>query len=146
MSAGPLSQVVLDADVVFEGLTRRDGAAGLLIEAWLAGQLSVCVSNALAYEYADVLYRKLSPARWERIKPVLGALLSRARFVALYYSWRPMSPDPGDEHVIDCAMNAGAMVVASNVRHFQVARKALGLRVITAVEAVVRLAGHFALR
>jgi len=146
MSAGTLSQVVLDTDVVFEGLTRRDGAAGLLVDAWLAGQLSVCVSNALAYEYADTLSRKLSRAHWERIKPVLGALLSRARFVALYYTWRPMSPDPGDEHVIDCAMNAGAMVVTSNVRHFRMAQEALGLRVITAVEAVIRLAGHVALR
>ena len=146
MSAGPLSQVVLDTDVVFEGLTRRDGAAGLLMDAWLVGQSSACVSNALAYGYADVLSRKLLPARWERIQPVLGALLSRAGFVALYYTWRPMSPDPGDEHVIDCAMNAGAMVVTSNVRHFRVAREALGLRVITAVEAVIRLAGQAALR
>ena len=146
MSVGPLSRAVLDTDVVFEGLTRRDGAAGLLMDAWLAGQLYVCVSNALAYEYTDVLSRKLSQARWERIRPVLGALLSRAHFVTLYYRWRPISPDPGDEHVIDCAMNAGAAVVTSNTRHFRAAREALGLRVITPVEAVIRLAGHLALK
>lgn len=145
MNGSPLSRVVLDTDVVFEGLTQRDSAAGLLIDAWLADQLYVCVSNALAYEYVDVLSRKLSPARWERIKPVLGALLSRVHFVTLYYKWRPISPDPSDEHVIDCAMNAGAIVVTSNVRHFQAAREALGLRVVTATEAVIRLAERIVL-
>jgi predicted nucleic acid-binding protein len=145
MSVSPLSRVVLDTNAVFEGLTSRDSAAGLLIDAWSVGQLYVCVSNALAYEYVDVLSRKLSKARWKRLKPVLGALLSRAHYVALYYTWRPISPDPGDEHVIDCAMNAGAMVVPSNTRHFRLAREALGLRVVTAVEAVIRLDEQFAL-
>ena len=145
MSAIPLLRVVLDTDIVFEGLTRRGGAAGTLVDAWLAGQIYVCVSNAVAYEYVDVLSRKLSTARWERVKPVLAVLLARAHFVTLYYRWRPISPDPGDDHVIDCAMNAGAMVVTANLRHFQTAQKSLGLRVIRAAEAVGRMIGQVAL-
>lgn len=141
MEAASLLRVVIDTNVVFEGLTKRGGAAGLLIEAWLAGLLQVYVSNALAYEYADVLSRKLSEERWQRIKPVLGTLLSKAHFVIIRYSWRPISPDPADEHVIDCAMNAGATVVTSNVRDFDKAREALGLQVVTPVEAVILLAG-----
>jgi predicted nucleic acid-binding protein len=135
-----MSRVVVDTNVVFEGLTERGGAAGLIIDAWLAGLLQVYVSNGLAYEYADVLSRKLSEARWQRLKPVLGTLLSQARFVVIYYSWRPISPDPGDEHVIDCAMNAGATVITSNVQDFETARQALGLRVVTPVEAALWLA------
>jgi predicted nucleic acid-binding protein len=107
----------------------------------LAGWIQVYVSNALAYEYADVLSRKLSESRWQRIKPVLGTLLSRTQFVTIYYSWRPISPDPGDEHVIDCAMNAGAIVVTSNVRDFRAAEESLGLRVATPVEVVIHLTG-----
>ena len=141
MDAVSLSRVVIDTNVVFEGLTKRGGAAGLIIDAWLAGLLQVCVSDALAYEYADVLSRKLSEARWQRLKSVLGTLLARAQFVVVYYSWRPISPDPGDEHVIDCAMNAGATVITSNVRDFRTARETLGLRVVTPVEAVIQLAG-----
>ena len=137
----PLLRVVIDTNVVFEGLTKRGGAAGLIIDAWLAGLLQVYVSNALAYEYADALSRKLSETRWQRIKPVLGTLLSRTQFVTIYYSWRPSSPDPGDEHVIDCAMNAGAVVVTSNVRDFRTAEESLGLRVATPAEMVIHLAG-----
>ena len=143
MSAVPLLRVVLDTNIVFEGLTRCGGAAGMLVDAWLAGQIYVCVSNAMAYEYVDVLSRKLSKARWERVKPVLAVLLTRAHFVALYYRWRPISPDPGDDHVIDCAMNAGAIVVTANIRHFVTAQESLGLRVIDAVEAVRRMMGDW---
>lgn len=130
---------VIDTNVVFEGLTQKGSAAGLLIDAWVAGLLSVCVSNALAYEYVDVLSRKLSLSRWLRLQPVLGALLDRSRFIKIYFSWRPMSPDPQDDHVIDCAMNAGAFIITSNLRDFQSAKTSLGLKIETPVEAVVKL-------
>ena len=137
-----LSRVVVDTNVVFEGLTKQGGASGLIIDAWLAGLLSVCVSNALAYEYLEVLSNKLSVARWQRLGPALGTLLAQARFVVIHYTWRPISPDPGDEHVIDCAMNAGAAVITWNVRDFSTARDALGLSIVTPVEAVIELAGR----
>ena len=130
---------VIDTNVLFEGLTQKGGAAGLLIDAWLGRTLDVCVSNALAYEYAEVLSRQLSPHRWQQMRPVLETLLDRARFVTIYYSWRPISPDPGDDHIIDCAMNAGATVITSNLRDFQSASIALGLRVLTPVEAILHL-------
>lgn len=130
---------VIDTNVLFEGLTQKGGAAGLLVDAWLGRMPEVCVSNALAYEYAEVLSRQLSPHRWQQMRPVLETLLDRARFVTIYYSWRPISPDPGDDHVIDCAMNAGAVVITSNLRDFQSASIALGLRVFTPVEAILHL-------
>jgi predicted nucleic acid-binding protein len=133
-------RAVIDTDVVFEGLTKQGGASGLIIDAWLAGLFQACVSNSVAYEYQDVLSHKLSEARWQEIKPILGTLLARAVFVAIYYSWRPTSPDPADEHIIDCAMNAGAPVVTHNVRHFRLARQTLGLEIMAPVEFVTRLA------
>lgn len=127
-------RIVVDTNVVFEGLTKQGGASGLLVDAWLAGLMVVCISNALAYEYSDVLSRKLSEERWSRLKPVLGQLLSIAQYTNIYFSWRPTSPDAGDDLVIDCAMNAGAIVVTSNIRDFQSAKESLGLRVLTPVQ------------
>jgi predicted nucleic acid-binding protein len=60
MTSLPLLRVVIDTNVVFEGLTKQGGASGLIIDAWLAGLIVVCVSNTLAYEYDDVLSRKLA--------------------------------------------------------------------------------------
>jgi predicted nucleic acid-binding protein len=87
MSTNSLLRVVIDTNVVFEGLTKQGGACGLIVDAWLAGGLfQVCVSNALAYEYKDVLSRQLSSKRWQKLKPVLGALLVGAQFTTIYYS------------------------------------------------------------
>ena len=61
MTSLPLLRVVIDTNVVFEGLTKKGGASGLIIDAWLAGLMVVCVLNTLAYEYDDVLSRKLAP-------------------------------------------------------------------------------------
>lgn len=133
-------RVVIDTNVVFEGVTKQGGACGLIVEAWSVGLFCPFVSNALAYEYAEVLSRLLSAERWQKIQPVLEKLLDQTEFVKVYFTWRPSSPDPGDEHVIDCAMNAGATVVTSNVRDFQMAKQTLGLRVITPVEFAVQLA------
>jgi predicted nucleic acid-binding protein len=133
-------RVVVDTNVVFEGLTKQGGAADLIIDSWLAGLLYVCVSDALAYEYADILSRKLSETRWNKIKPVLGNLLRKAYFIYIYYSWRPNSPDPGSEKVIDCAMNANAIVITSNVKDFRLAKDTLGLQVMKPVDFILELA------
>jgi predicted nucleic acid-binding protein len=134
-------QAVIDTNVLFEGLTTQGSAPGLIMEAWLGGLFVACVSNALAYEYVEVLSQKLSARRWNRLQPVVGTLLVQARFVPVYFSWRPMSPDPGDDHVIDCAMNAGVPVVTSNVRDFRLAAQTLGLIVMTPVDFVIWLVG-----
>ena len=85
MSCLPLLQIVVDTNVVFEGLTRQGGASGLIIDAWLTRLMVVCVSNALAYEYDDVLSRKLSEARWIKLQPVLGQLLSMTQYTNIYF-------------------------------------------------------------
>lgn len=139
MARKSLGRIVIDTNVLFDGLTQQGSASGLLIEAWLKGVLEVCVSNALAYEYKDVLSRKLSESRWLKVKPILGTLLRKTQWVTIYYSWRPTSPDPGDDLVIDCAMNGGAMVVTSNVRDFIQAEKSLGLKVVTPTELIILL-------
>jgi putative PIN family toxin of toxin-antitoxin system len=139
MSNPIVPRVVIDTNVLFEGLTKQGGAAGLIVDAWLEGWVVVCVSNALAYEYEDVLSRKLSAVRWQEIQQVLALLIEDVQFVDIYFSWRPSSPDAGDELVIDCAMNGNAIVITSNIRDFRNAKEALELRVMTPIEFVNEL-------
>jgi len=131
---------VIDTNVVFQGLTKKGGISGLIIDAWIAGLFNAYVSNTLAYEYEDVLSRKLSDARWQRIKHVLGILLDKSEFVTIYYTWRPASPDPGDEHLIDCAMNSGSPIVTLNIRDFQAAKTSLGLMIMTPADFIIHIA------
>ena len=133
-------RVVIDTNVVFEGLTKQGGAAGLLIDSWLADLLEVYVSDALVYEYVDVLFRKLSKFRWQELQPVLGTLISKTKFTSIYYSWRPTSPDSGDDLVIDCGMNAAAIVITLNIKDFRRAQESLGLQIMTPTELIIELA------
>lgn len=70
-------RVVVDTNVVFEGVTKQGGACGLIVEAWSAGLFRPFISNALAYEYADVLSRLLSAERWQKIQPVKEFIMSQ---------------------------------------------------------------------
>ena len=126
-------RIVVDTNVVFEGLTQSAGSARTLVDLWLAGdeRFEPCVSNALAYEYADVLSRKLAEERWRTVRPQLRRLLQEVTFIVPYFSWRPSSNDPGDEHVIECALNAWAALVTFNLRDFRTARYMYKLPVLT---------------
>jgi len=128
--------IVVDTNVVFEGLTKQGSASGLIVTAWLADLLNVYGSNALVYEYESTLSNKLSPTRWQQAKPILRRLVNRIQFVSIYYSWRPLSPDPGDEHIIDCALNANATVITANIRDFRKAQVESGLSVMSPYEFV----------
>ena len=134
--------IVLDTNVLFEGMTRKDGASALIVDGWRSGVLKVGVCDALAYEYFDVLSRKLSSERWRQAQPALRELLLTARFVTVRFTWRPSSPDPGDEHVIDCAMNANAFLITWNVKDFRRAVEHLHLVVMTPPDYVCWVGSH----
>ena len=129
-------RIVIDTNVLFEGLTQKNRASSLIVEAWLAGELRGAVCEALALEYVDVLSRKLSPQRWQMIQPLLRALLERAQFVPIYYTWRPSSPDPADDHVVDCVLNASALLITWNTADFRRASQASHLNMLTPPEFV----------
>jgi predicted nucleic acid-binding protein len=133
-------RAVVDTNVLFEGLTKRNSASTLILRAWYRGLFQACVSLALQYEYYDVLSRKLSPQRWQRVQPALGSLLETSKPIVPHYLWRPSSPDPGDEFLIDCAMNAKAWIVTYNMRDFLSARLELGLIVLTPQDLLYELA------
>jgi len=139
MMNGATIRFVIDTNVLFEGLTTKKSTSSLLVDAWYAELFQAHVTTTLAYEYVDVLSRKLSANRWNQLKPAVGQLLQLSKLVTAHYSWRPISPDPGDDHVIDCAMNAGASVVTWNRKDFRSAKEDLGLSVLTPVDAVALL-------
>jgi predicted nucleic acid-binding protein len=109
------------------------------VDAWICELFDACVTDVLAYEYADVLSNKLNVSRWEEIQPALTRLLELAQFVVIRFTWRPISPDPNDDHVIDCAMAANGVIVTNNLRDFVSARENLGLKVLSAEEFVAAL-------
>ncbi|MBM4320875.1 MAG: PIN domain-containing protein [Deltaproteobacteria bacterium] len=131
-------RVVVDTNVLVEGLKRK-GPCGAVVDGWVAKIFEPCVSTALALEYEDVLTRNRSPEEQERMRRVLQALLHRALFVPIVFTYRPQSPDAGDDFIIDCAMNAQAGLVTSNTRHFRGAAERLWFPLLTPEQFVKAL-------
>jgi len=111
-------RAVVDTNVLFTGLSRR-GPEGAIIDSWVKRQFCPCVSTALALEYEDVLIRKLGAVKRETALKALQALLARCEFVPIRFTYRPASPDPGDDLVVDCVLNSRSLLITSNVRDFR---------------------------
>lgn len=122
-------RAVIDTNVIFEGLTHF-GPSAKVVDAWVARQFLPCVSTALAFEYQDVLARKLVGDRGERALMAVQALLARSEFVPIFFSYRPASRDPGDDFIVDCVLNSRSVLVTQNVRDFLAASRQLGFPVV----------------
>ncbi|HMB55511.1 MAG TPA: PIN domain-containing protein [Thermoanaerobaculia bacterium] len=111
-------RAVIDTNVLFAGLSQR-GAEGSVVDAWVARRFRPCVSTALALEYRSVLERKFGDEKREGAVKALQALLDRCEYVPIRFTYRPASPDPGDDLVVDCILNSRAVLVTANVKDFR---------------------------
>ena len=76
---------------------------------------------ALVAEYEDVLARHElfdeSPLSNKERNDLLNGLLSRCRWVEVFYAWRPNLPDEADNHLIELGVAAQAdAIVTRNLR------------------------------
>jgi len=136
---------VLDSNILVSGLYSRRGASFWLLERALDKRLSFAVSVALALEYEDVLLRPESVAKsWataDQISAVLDTLLAAARQVQpIRFRQRPALPDPGDDLVLECALQAQAVaIVTTNIRDFGGVDATYGVKVMKPGELVAQL-------
>lgn len=133
-------RLVLDTDVLVAAFRSSLGASRQLLEAALEHRITVVVSVPLMLEYEAVLKRPqhlaaigLEPAEIDEILDALAAVIEPVR---LAFLWRPSLKDPGDEMVLETAVNGAAdRLVTFNVRHLGQPAQRFGIRVISPGEA-----------
>ncbi len=129
-----MKRVVLDTAVIASAFRSSRGASILQLVA--ERRLVPLVSTALFLENEDVLHRPeqrevhgLSTAGLSMAMRELAALCEP---VELHFSWRPQLADPGDEMVLETALNGRAdCIVTHNLRDFQRAVPKFGIAVLT---------------
>jgi len=134
----------MDSSVFVAAVRSQNGASNALLT--LVGQrkLSLLASPPLFLEYEDVLLRpaQMQAHGWpaERIERLLRAIAQQLEPVEIRFQWRPQLPDPGDEMVLETAVNgrAGALVT-HNRKHFVPLEKLFGIPVLTPGELIRRL-------
>jgi len=134
-----VTAIVLDTNVFVNALlsTHHGSRSRAVVRACIAGQHEPLFGVALFREYEDVLSRaalfsRSQTSAAERTE-VFGALLHRARWVEVYFAWRPNLMDEGDNHLIELAVAGGAAaLVTRNIADFKrVELKFPGLAILT---------------
>lgn len=134
----------LDTDVVVAAMRSPSGASAALITLLSLGHGTLLVSSAMAMEYEAVCCREKHldavPGGIRQVKEFLDDLLLLAEEVRIYFNWRPLLPDPGDELVLAAAINGRADgLVSFNIKHFEGAPERFGVALLTPGEALRRL-------
>lgn len=136
--------VLLDTSVLRAALVSASGASRALLYVVLDGKVEAVASTALMLQYEDVLLRPetLTAARLSArdVLDVLDGLCAILRPVAIDISWRPQSPDSGDDLVIDAAVNGLAAVIATfNLKDLREPASRFGIVAETPAEMLRRL-------
>lgn len=123
-------RIVIDTNVLVSALRSPTGASYRLVSLIDQGRFDLVVSVPLVFEYEDVFGRvpRLSAAE---VTTFVEFLCRNAVYQRVYFRWRTILPDPGDEMVLEVAVAANCdFIVTHNLRHFTVTGQ-FGIRTVT---------------
>lgn len=136
-------RVILDTNVIVAAMRSQTGASHRLLLTIGHSSWQSIVTPALMYEYEDVARRAgnapgLSP---QDITNILDLIYQQSHRQLVWFSWRPLSSDPGDDVILEAAIAGGCdFVVSFNERHLRVARE-FGIKVLKPAE-LLKLIGE----
>lgn len=111
-------RAVIDTNVLVSGMLSSAGNEALVLLAVNQCMLRPCLSAEIIEEYREVLLRPRFGFSEEDVAALLAMLQSRGALIAPVVA-PPVSPDPGDDKFIACAMAAKAdFLVTGNKKHF----------------------------
>jgi predicted nucleic acid-binding protein len=115
-------RVVLDTSVLVAALRSRRGASFELISSLGTGAFDVAVSVPLVLEYEGALLRHVaaSPYTESDVRTLIDYICDIAVQQEVFFLWRPLLHDPGDDLVLELAVAARCeAIVTHNVRDFR---------------------------
>ena len=132
---------VVDSNVIFSGLRSSRGFSFDVIQALRQGRFKSVLTAPLLFEYEDLLRRGgIAHLNDRDINEFLDWFASVSSLHEVFYLWRPLLPDPEDDHVLEAAVAAGAgCIVTFNVRDLAPAA-AFGVDVVTPAEFIALIA------
>ena len=111
-------RVVVDTNVLVSALISPRGNEALLVLAINDGLVRTCYSSEILDEYAEVLARPKFGFPADIIAELIDTLRRNGDLIRVKLSI-PLSPDPGDDKFLACALAAKADFVATgNKRDF----------------------------
>lgn len=111
-------RLVIDTNVLLNAILPTSSAYWLF-DGIIEGRFTLCITNEIVSEYAEIFGRFYGTAVAESF---LTALLYSpfVEKVDTYYAWWLIEQDADDNKFADCAIAANAHYIITNDRHFQV--------------------------
>jgi predicted nucleic acid-binding protein len=135
---------VLDTDVVVAAMRSPAGGSAELLRKMVAGKAVMLLTVALALEYEAICmlaeHRLASGLSASETGLYVDTLIEMAEPVPLSFRWRPQLRDPGDELVLEAAVNGRADAIATfNEKDLREARTSFDIAVLRPGEVLRRL-------
>jgi len=139
-----MMRIVLDTSVVVAGLRTGLGTANAVLRLVAQRRVVPLATPPLFLEYEDVLkrpeHRLVHRLPLEAIDEFLAELAALIGPVEVHFQWRPQTPDPNDEMVLEAAINGRAnAVVTYNIADFAVAAKRFKVSVLSPAELLKKV-------
>jgi len=111
-------KIVLDTNVLLVAISKKSGYFPIF-DAFLNGQIQLCVTTDILNEYAELLASKFHPNVMTNIMKTLEKSPDVLQ-ITKYYNWQLIKLDPDDDKFVDCAVAANADYLVTNDKHFNV--------------------------
>jgi putative PIN family toxin of toxin-antitoxin system len=137
-------RVVADTDVIVAAMRSPGGASAAILRTARQGGITLLVSVALAMEYeatcSEAEHRLAAGLSDREVEIFLDAVVAMAEPVKTYFLWRPQLRNPGDEMVLETAVNGQAdALVTFNLRDFGAVPARFGIELMIPREAIRRM-------
>ena len=136
-------KVVLDTNVLVAAIRSNSGASFTLLSCLAEPEVLFVpvVSVPLVLEYEDAMLRSLeaSPLSEQDVADILDFVCSVSVQQEIYYLWRPLLRDPGDDLVLEVAFAADADYLVTFNRKDFAGAESVGVAVTTPLELLQRI-------
>ena len=137
-------RVVADTDVIVAAMRSPGGASAAILRAARQSKITLLLSVPLAVEYeatcSEAEHRLAAGLSEREVEIFLDAVMAMAEPVKTHFLWRPQLRDPGDEMVLETAVNGRADgLVTFNVRDFGTVPARFGIELMIPREVLGRM-------
>ena len=137
-------RLVLDTDVVVAAMRSPAGASAAILQSIRLGDAALLLSVPLAMEYEAVCqqaeHRLAAGLNEVQVDAFVTAVIAMAEPVETHFLWRPQLRDPGDEMVLEAAVNGRAdALVTFNLRDYGEAPGRFGVELLLPRVAIGRI-------
>jgi putative PIN family toxin of toxin-antitoxin system len=137
-------RLVLDTDVVVASMRSPAGASAAILRSIRRGEAKLLLSVPLAMEYEATCqqadHRLAAGLTQRQVDIFVTAVIAMAEPVETHFLWRPQLRDPGDEMVLEAAVNGRAdALITFNARDYGEAPGHFGVELLLPRIAIGRI-------